>query len=150
MRERLYRSRQEKMIAGVAGGLAQYFDIDPVIVRVIFIAATLITGGLGLLAYVLLWIVVPYKDEAYSTAAFSTATEPPTGDAPAGEPVQSEPVNTYGPPREKRGQIAGYILIAIGFLFLADRFIPHFDASEFWPLLIIALGVGLLLKGSKK
>jgi phage shock protein C len=56
MRERLYRSRKDKMVAGVAGGLAEYFDIDPVIVRIVFIAAALLTGT-GFIVYALLWMV---------------------------------------------------------------------------------------------
>ncbi|MFO0971429.1 MAG: PspC domain-containing protein [Candidatus Saccharimonadales bacterium] len=61
MTKRLYRSTEEKMIAGVCGGLAQYFAIDPVIVRIIFFIL-LLPGGLpGFLPYVVLWIVVPVK-----------------------------------------------------------------------------------------
>ncbi|MEJ0073779.1 MAG: PspC domain-containing protein [Candidatus Saccharibacteria bacterium] len=60
MAKRLYRSTSDRMIAGVCGGLAEYFDIDPVIVRVL--ALVLLFGaGSGLLAYILLWIVVPEK-----------------------------------------------------------------------------------------
>jgi phage shock protein C len=59
MAKRLYRSRTERMIAGVCGGIAEYFAIDPVIVRLITLAL-LIGGGLpGLLPYVILWIIVP-------------------------------------------------------------------------------------------
>lgn len=46
------------MIAGICGGLAEYFDIDPVIVRIVFIVLAL-AGGPGLLAYIILWIIVP-------------------------------------------------------------------------------------------
>ena len=61
MTKRLYRSTEEKMIAGVCGGLAQYFAIAPVIVRIIFFIL-LLPGGLpGFLPYVVLWIVVPVK-----------------------------------------------------------------------------------------
>ena len=57
--KRLYRSRTDSKIAGVCGGLAEYFGIDPTIVRVIFVVL-LLPGGLpGLIPYLLLWIVVP-------------------------------------------------------------------------------------------
>jgi len=60
--KRLYRSRTDRKIAGVCGGLAEYFDIDPVIVRIIAFAL-LLPGGLpGFVPYVVLWIVVPYKE----------------------------------------------------------------------------------------
>ena len=59
MEKRLYRSRSNKIIAGVCGGLAEYFGIDPIIVRVIAIIL-LLPGGLpGFLPYVILWLVVP-------------------------------------------------------------------------------------------
>lgn len=56
--QRLYRSRDEQMLAGVAGGLAQFFGIDPSIVRLIFVVLAL-AGGPGLLIYIIMWIVVP-------------------------------------------------------------------------------------------
>ncbi len=56
--KRLYRSRTDRMLAGVCGGLAEYFNIDPVIIRVIAVVAALMAFG-GLLAYIILWIVVP-------------------------------------------------------------------------------------------
>lgn len=59
--KRLLRSRNERMIAGVAGGLANYFGIDPLIVRVALIALTLF-NGLGTIIYVTLWLLVPNED----------------------------------------------------------------------------------------
>ena len=58
MQPRLMRSRTEVIIAGVCGGLAEYFAIDPVIVRLIFVLVTL-TSGIGLLVYPILWLVMP-------------------------------------------------------------------------------------------
>jgi phage shock protein C len=56
--KRLYRSRKERMIAGVCGGLGEYFGIDPTLVRILFVVGMLM-GGPGLLAYLILLIVVP-------------------------------------------------------------------------------------------
>lgn len=59
--KRLYRSTTDRKIAGVCGGLAEYFNIDPTIIRVIFILL-LLPGGLpGFVPYVILWIIVPEK-----------------------------------------------------------------------------------------
>lgn len=59
--KKLYRSTTDKKIAGVCGGLAEYFNIDPTIVRVIFVIL-LLPGGLpGFIPYVILWLVVPIK-----------------------------------------------------------------------------------------
>jgi phage shock protein C len=62
MEKRLYRSKKDRMIAGVCGGLAEYFGIDPVLVRIIALILILTAGG-GLLAYIILWIVVPENPE---------------------------------------------------------------------------------------
>ncbi len=60
MAKRLYRSRTDRMIWGVCGGLAKYFDIDPTIIRVIAIVSIFFTG-LGLLVYIVMAIVVPLE-----------------------------------------------------------------------------------------
>jgi phage shock protein C len=74
--QRLYRSRDERMLAGVAGGLAQFFSIDPSIIRLIFVVLAL-AGGPGLLIYIIMWIVVP---------------EEPVGPQPPAGP--SDPIDT--------------------------------------------------------
>jgi len=61
MAKKLYRSRTDRMIWGVCGGLAKYFDMDPVIVRVIAVVSIFVTG-LGILAYIIMAIVVPLED----------------------------------------------------------------------------------------
>jgi len=69
MQPRLMRSRTEVIVAGVCGGLAEYFAIDPVIVRLIFVLVTL-TSGLGLVIYPILWLVMPKAGTSGSGAAF--------------------------------------------------------------------------------
>ena len=61
--KRLYRSRTDKKIAGVCGGLAQYFGVDPVIPRIALVVLFL-GVGFGLLAYVICWIVIPLEPQA--------------------------------------------------------------------------------------
>ena len=58
-KRRLYRDPQETVLGGVCGGLAAYFDMDPIIMRIIFVVLTFITTGVGVLAYLILWIAVP-------------------------------------------------------------------------------------------
>jgi phage shock protein C len=53
------RSRTNRRLAGVCGGIAEYFNVDPTLVRVGFVLGTLFTGGTGFLAYIVLWIVMP-------------------------------------------------------------------------------------------
>jgi len=62
MTRKLYRSRTDRKIWGVCGGLAKYFDMDPTIVRVIFVAS-LLCGTLGLWVYIIMAIIVPQESE---------------------------------------------------------------------------------------
>ena len=57
--QRLYRSRSDRMIAGVCGGIGQYFGVDSTIVRLFTVLATIFSGGVVFILYVVLWIVVP-------------------------------------------------------------------------------------------
>src|SRR5689334_10688078 len=61
---RLMRSSRERMWAGVAGGMAEYFDLDPSLVRLLWVAATVVTGGLAVPVYILAWIILPRDDRA--------------------------------------------------------------------------------------
>jgi phage shock protein C len=63
---RLTRSRDDRMIAGVCGGVGSYFDIDPTLVRIGWVVAVALFGT-GLLFYILLWILLPESDEAWSS-----------------------------------------------------------------------------------
>ncbi len=62
--KRLYRSRSDRQIAGVCGGLAQYFEVDPTIVRLAFIALALM-GGPGLIIYIILAFVIQEEPDPY-------------------------------------------------------------------------------------
>ena len=56
---RLYRSRTDRMVAGICGGFAKYANIDPTLARVIFILTAFVTGGTTVLGYLILWLVIP-------------------------------------------------------------------------------------------
>ena len=56
--KRLYRSKKERMIAGVCGSIAEYFNVDPTLIRLIWVA-TLFMGGTGIIAYIIAWIIIP-------------------------------------------------------------------------------------------
>lgn len=64
-RKRLYRSKSDKMVSGVCGGLAAYFNIDPTIIRIIW-AVLVLAYGTGLLAYVIAAIIIPRESDWYS------------------------------------------------------------------------------------
>jgi len=66
--KKLYRSQEEKWLGGVCGGLGEYFNIDPIIVRLIFVAFALIAGG-GLLLYLIMWLIIPQEPTEGAPAA---------------------------------------------------------------------------------
>ena len=144
MKEKLYRSRRQRVLAGVAGGIAQYFNIDPVLVRVLFVIIT-IMHGFGILLYIILWIVVP--EEPFEMAY---KVNPETADSSA-QPQDSgeffaQPVKS----KETGRIIAGVVLIGIGLIFFADRIIPSFDLGDVLPIAMVLVGVALIWNSMKK
>ena len=129
MEKRLYRSSRDKIIGGVAGGIGQYFDIDPVIVRILFVVGA-VTGGWGFIAYIVCWIVIPQEPHS--------AAEP----APSPQPSPDVPPA----PGTRRRVVFGTALIGIGALFLADNVLPGFSLHDFWPAFLILLGAAILLR----
>ena len=116
------------MIGGVCGGLGEYFHIDPVIIRLIFVLL-LFANGIGLLAYILFWIIVP--------------EEPSEGEEvqPKGEEDMTRAAT--------RGNLwGGAILIIIGLYFLLRNlgFLGGLDFSLVWPVILIVIGLFLLFK----
>ncbi len=74
--QRLYRAMWDKKIAGVCSGFAQYLDVDVTLVRVAVVAGTLFSGGLGLLAYIAAWIIMP--SDRYVRPLSATGASPHT------------------------------------------------------------------------
>jgi len=62
VKDRLYRNTKEKVIAGVCAGIADHFDTDPVLIRLMWVFLTLISVGAGILAYIIAWIIIPRKN----------------------------------------------------------------------------------------
>lgn len=146
---RLYRSRADRMICGVAAGLGEYFEVDPTIVRVLFVIGTLLSGGLGLLAYIVMCLIVPLQGEQQSPLQrFMAPSDRSAGGE--GSPMNSESTTTNQPsePRAQRQSWAGIILIALGVLFLANNlnWFWWMNWRFFWPTLLIVLGAALLAR----
>ena len=71
---RLTRSKTDRRIAGVAGGLARHFGVDATLIRILWVVA-IVFGGFGLLLYIILWIVLPEGDEEPRSGAIAAAEE---------------------------------------------------------------------------
>ncbi len=68
--KRLYRSKTERMLGGVCGGLGEHFDVDPTVVRLIWVLVTLISLGTGLLLYLIAWIIIPDEGAADTSLTY--------------------------------------------------------------------------------
>ena len=75
MKKKLYRSKKDKMIAGVCGGIAEYFDVDSTLVRLLTVIFVLL-GGAGVVVYIIAWIIIPQKPEQVSDDKFDKREEP--------------------------------------------------------------------------
>lgn len=183
MNRRLYRSPEDRVLAGVAGGMAETYDLDPAIVRVGWALLALLTGGVFLVIYIVMALVVPLRPAnmpLWSAAAapgapnspgpgydqqmgFAQSSGPdggpdmasgPTGGAVPpgpGAPLGSPPGSPYYyPSRRHRGDatgaiVIGSILILVGAYFLLRQFIPAFNFSLIWPIVVIGGGILLIL-----
>lgn len=114
----LVRSREDRVLAGVCGGLGRYLAVDPLVVRLIAVA--LILSGVGVLAYIIAWIVIPEAPSASESTA-------PTYD------------------QRTTGIMIGGAMIAIGALFVVRQMVPWFEHAAFWPLMVVAAGVAVLI-----
>jgi phage shock protein PspC (stress-responsive transcriptional regulator) len=143
MEKRLYRSRKWRVFGGVAGGLAEYFGLDPILMRVIFVIITLI-NGIGILLYIILWIVIP-------EIPFEIAYQVKPEDQPLKEGT-SDSINPNVEVKSNgKGRIfVGAALIIIGILFFFERFIPSFNFEDFFPALLIIIGLALIWNSAKK
>lgn len=153
MAKKLYRSTTDKMIGGVAGGLAEYFDIDSTLVRVLFIVIVFLGGG-GIIAYIILWIVVPQKPyeipkdfQGKSSTDESDKNEfqHSASDHESFNISNSGTASVESNTNNKQLWIA-IILIVIGGLLLLNNVFPRFHFDHYWPLILIGIGVGLLLR----
>lgn len=154
MNKRLYRSSSNKVLAGVCGGLGDYFDIDPTLLRLITVIATVASAGLGLPAYLLAWIIIPQAlpgDVMYgSPEAVHRAQS--GHDAQSGQAAQP-----IFPPRPQssisdskwRTYLPGLILVGLGTVLLANEYIWWFDWDDMWPIALVGLGLYLIMRNNK-
>lgn len=160
MEKRLYRSRSDRMIWGVCGGLAKYFDIDPVIIRLITVLL-IFAGGVSILAYIVLAIVTPLESsqvtepkdvikenvEEMKETASQIGQEIRTAFA-RGEGRSEETSRT----QHRSRNVLGTILIIIGILFLLASFnlLWWLRWTFLWPLIIVAIGVLIIFSTKRR
>ena len=120
----LRRSSSDKVIAGVCGGLGRYLGVDPILLRIAFVVLA-VSGGGGLLLYVIAWIAIP-------------------------EEKPGEELGSKAPDARTTARIViGGTLIAVGAVLLLNLSIPEFG-KYFWPLALVAVGVGIVVQASAR
>ena len=121
--KQLFRSRRNRAIAGVAGGLGEHFGVDPVWFRVAFVVLA-VGGGSGILIYLIMWLIVPER--------------------PMGEDL---------PPPAKGivpgAAVVGMVLILIGTIALVNTITPDLG-QYFWPIIFVIGGLALTLGGMNR
>ncbi|KPL01553.1 MAG: hypothetical protein AMJ90_07645 [candidate division Zixibacteria bacterium SM23_73_2] len=127
MAKKLYRSKTNSMIAGVCGGLAEYFDIDPTIVRLVAVLLIL-AQGVGAIGYIIAWIIVPQRKEGEEAEAAEVKVEGTT------------------PSQTDTRLLPGLILIVVGIVFLLNNFVAWFSFGILWPLVLVVLGIYILIR----
>ena len=150
---RLYRSKKDRMISGVCGGLAEYFSVDSTLVRLVFLLL-LIFGGSGFIIYFIMAIVVPEEGSTARTpeevvhANAQELADKARGfgrnlDSGAGVPSDAARTGQQG------ALIFGLILILLGGLFLMQNFL-RINFSQFWPVILIVIGIAMLVPQFRK
>jgi phage shock protein C len=142
MNKRLYRSHRQKMIAGVCGGLAEYFEVDVTLIRLLW-ALSFCFGGIGAFAYIVAVIIIPYSPEAQS---------PPDGDS-QGDPDGDGDTNPEGSGwrnHDDKRKVFGLILVGLGLYFTANMFFPFNLSHRLWPLILVLVGIFLLFESRRK
>jgi len=166
MERRLFRSQQNRVFLGVCGGLGEYFNVDPVIIRVIVVLLTLFTWIVpGIIAYFVMALVVPLQGSSSSkpenmlqenVAEIKDATTRlgeklrstfESRDTPSGTTAKNAASTPPGSPSRfsHSGLFAiGVIIVAIGVFFLLTNFVSWFWV-KLWPLWLVAAGVVIIV-----
>jgi len=118
----LRRSTEDKVVAGVCGGLGRYFGVDPIWFRIAFVVLTF-GGGSGLLIYFLAWLLIPEQRPGETLGRGSSSQD--------------------------GSIIVGVALVAIGLMLLVNTLVPWFD-RVMWPLVVIVAGLALLYTGTRR
>lgn len=149
MNKRLYRNEHDKIIAGVSSGLADYMQVDVKIIRLLFVLATIFLAGMGLLAYIILWIIAPVNNDPMakfnkfndyfnknqhnssmfnSPNAFSNPhntgdqTKWNTPNAGFGTPNENFDAGKFQNNNDTGRTVGGLVLLILGFYFLLRQF----------------------------
>ena len=154
MNRRFVRSRTDRVIGGVAAGLADYMNADTALVRIAWALLIPLTGGAALIAYIVAWIVVPESTDAplAGTASVAGEADSSSGDLVDGSTSSYATGTTGGRSGgdSRAGLVVGIGLVLVGLWFLLREYLPDFDWSLVWPIVLIGVGVLILVGVSRR
>lgn len=145
--KKIYRSKDEYIVGGVASGLSSYFKVDTIIVRLIFILLTL-WGGSGVLIYLILWLIIPKEpgigkeiDREEKIQEFASNIKGKASE------IAKEMKIDVKKSRKNRNFFLGIVFLLIGVIALWNRFLPiEIRWDILWPVIAIGLGIYIIFK----
>ena len=149
--KKIYRKTDDCIIAGVSGGLADYFEIDETLIRIIFVLLTL-GGGSGILIYLILWLVIPKEEKENKKVDWEENVKEFTKDVSKKaktvakeikKEIKVEKIN----PKKRQGSFLGLLLILWGGILLINKMVPRLiEWGYVWPAMLLVLGGYLMLR----
>ena len=141
MEKRLYRSRTDRMLGGVCGGIAEYFGVDPTLIRLLAVVL-IVAGGAAIIAYIIAWIVIPEEPKNLSIE----------------EKAEKENVTIPGEKSEERRkdvELIAWILIFVGLIWFCLNLFSLWLPSRFlvrlvFPVALVIVGILLLWERKKE
>jgi len=154
MKNKLYRSKKDCVIGGVCGGIAEYFGVDPTLVRLLAILIFFF-GGSGVIAYIIGWIIIPQNPNG-NTEYNSENKRDIEGKIKKGTDKANKKVEenlseerSKGNSEKNRNIILGIILTIVGLIFMGSTFFPWITWAvwgAFWPVIIIVVGLVIVIR----
>ena len=154
MKNKLYRSKKDCVIGGVCGGIAEYFDIDTTLVRLLAVLIFFF-GGSGIVAYIIGWIIIPQNPNG-NTEDNSENKGEIKGKIKKGADKANKKVEENLPEERSKGNsernrniILGIILIIVGLVFMGTTLFPWITWiawGTFWPVIIIVVGLVIMIR----
>ncbi|NMB12652.1 MAG: PspC domain-containing protein [Firmicutes bacterium] len=143
---RLYRSRSNRVIAGVAGGVGEYFNVDPVIVRLLLVLLG-VAGGNGVLLYLIAWILIPEEPILVRPGPDVSSTGDEAGYSEKASDWSETVEQSQGDEQETRRRLFGGLLLLAGLFLLVEKTSIWFDPAWLVPGVLIAAGLVVLVRG---
>jgi len=151
--QKLFRNTQAGVVAGICAGLAEYFKVETVGVRLVFVLSVFLglskIGFIIPILYIILWIILPVKPYRLFPDVKENPPIPHFSDPPD---FEQHPEISTTPPVVSRKPILGIILLGLGIILLLIQldYMNFRELGKYWPILIIALGISIIVASFKK